>query len=41
MEAPNGVDFDVPNIEKVRAITKHDLGAYLDVNLHVEWRIKI
>ena len=36
MEAPNGVDFDVLDIEKLRAITKHDLGAYLDENLNME-----
>ena len=36
LEAPNGVDFDLLDIEKLRAITKHDLGAYLDENLNVE-----
>ena len=36
MEAPNGVDFDVLDIEKLRAITKHDLGAYLDENFNME-----
>ena len=40
MEAPNGVDLDVLDIDKLRDITKHDLGAYLDENLNVDPSVK-
>ena len=40
MEAPNGVDLDVLDIEKLRDLTKHDMAAYLDENLNVDLSTK-